>query len=383
MYFCFILPNSFCWFVLLSSESSTVKQKKNISLYWSCQLIGWSLAGLFWGFSAWMQMYAGGHSGQYSYTLALIHFVLDIGIGILITHAYYCFAHRFNYTHLKVQNMAVRLIPAVLLMGVCYMLLVTVKLYAARYYFTFAYSESFWAFFSQSYVVLLATGIRLMAIWVLAFHLYYYALMEIGTATDNARLQVVARDAQMQQLSAQLNPHFFFNALNSVKALTSTNPAKARRAIDLLSDLLRATLYGGHARLISLHDEVNLVSDYLELEKIRFEERLQFSVDMEQGIQHFLIPPLSIQTLVENAVKHGIAQQKDGGEIKITIKNTDGKIHVTVLNPGRLISVGNEHRLGLKNLQDRLLLQYQNQASFVMEEAYGDKVSSTLIMPVS
>jgi LytS/YehU family sensor histidine kinase len=279
--------------------------------------------------------------------------------------------------------MAVRLIPAVLLMGVCYMLLVTIKLYAARYYFTFAHSESFWAFFSQNYVVLLATGIRLMAIWVLAFHLYHYALMEIGTATDNARLQVVARDAQMQQLSAQLNPHFFFNALNSVKALTSTNPAKARRAIDLLSDLLRATLYGGHARLISLHDEVNLVSDYLELEKIRFEERLQFSVDMEQGIQHFLIPPLSIQTLVENAVKHGIAQQKDGGEIKITIKNTDGKIHVTVLNPGRLISVGNEYRLGLKNLQDRLLLQYQNQASFVMEEAYGDKVSSTLIMPVS
>ncbi|QEC79575.1 sensor histidine kinase [Mucilaginibacter ginsenosidivorax] len=283
-------------------------QQKSISLYWLCQLIGWSAAGLFWGFSAWMQMHAGGHSGQYSYTLALFHFILDIGIGILITHAYYRFAHRFNFTHLKVQKMAVRLIPAVLLMGVCYMLLVAGKLYAARYYFTFAYSESFWTFFRENYLVLLATGIRLMAIWVLAFHLYHYALMEIGTATDNARLQVVARDAQLQQLSAQLNPHFFFNSLNSVKALTNTNPAKARRAIDLLSDLLRATLYGGNVSLMSLHDEVNLVTDYLELEKIRFEERLQFTVDMEEGVEHYLIPPLSIQTLVENAIKHGITQ---------------------------------------------------------------------------
>jgi sensor histidine kinase YesM len=358
-----------------------VKQQKSISLYWSCQLIGWSLAGLFWGFSAWMQMFTGGHSGQYSYTLALFHFGFDLGIGILITHAYYRFAHNFNFTRLKLQNMPVRLIPAVLLMGICYMLLVTVKLYVARYYFTFAYSESFGMFFRQNYLVLLATGIRLMAIWVLAFHLYHYALMEIGTATDNARLQVVARDAQMQQLSAQLNPHFFFNSLNSVKALTATNPVKARRAIDLLSDLLRATLYGSNAKLISLRDEVNLVNDYLELEKIRFEERLQFTVDMEEGTEHCLIPPLSIQTLVENAIKHGIAHQKAGGEIKITIKNTDGKIRIAVLNPGRLTAAGNQHGLGLKNLKDRLLLQYQNQASFVIEEVYGDKVLSTIVLP--
>ena len=328
-------------------------------------------------------MYTGGHSRQYSYTLALFHFVFDIGIGILITHAYYSLAHRFKFTHLKVQSMPLRLIPVMLLMGLCYMLLVAVKLYAARYYFTFAYSESFWTFFGQNYLVLLATGIRLMAIWVLAFHLYHYAMMEISTATDNARLQLVARDAQMQQLSAQLNPHFFFNSLNSVKALTSTNPAKARRAIDLLSDLLRATLYGGNARLIPFHDEVNLVNDYLELEKIRFEERLQFTIDIEEGIEYCLIPPLSIQTLVENAIKHGIAQQKNGGEIEITIKKTDGKIHITVLNPGKFAPFVNQQGLGLKNLQDRLLLQYQNQARFVIEQVYGDKVLSTIIMPAS
>jgi hypothetical protein len=367
----------------VNPDALTLKQQKSISLYWACQLIGWSLAGLFWGFSAWMQMYTGGHSGQYSYTLALFHFAFDIGIGILITHVYYRLAHRFNFTHLKVQSMPARLIPAVLLMGFCYMLLVTVKLYAARYYFTFAHSESFWDFFRQNYLVLLATGIRLMAIWVLAFHLYHYAMMEISTATDNARLQLVARDAQMQQLSAQLNPHFFFNSLNSVKALTNTNPAKARRAIDLLSDLLRATLYSGNAGLISLHHEIDLVNDYLELEKIRFEERLQFTIDIEEGIEHYLIPSLSIQTLVENAIKHGIASQKNGGEIEIVIKKIGEKIHITVLNPGKLGSVGNQHGLGLKNLEDRLLLHYQNQARFVIEQVYGDKVSSTIIMPAS
>lgn len=328
-------------------------------------------------------MYAYGDTRQYSYILALVHFVFDIGIGVLITHTYYHFAHRLNWVKLKLGKMPARLIPVVVIMGLCYMLLVILKLYATRCWFVVGYNETFSAFFLQNYLVLLATGIRLMAIWVLAFHLYHYALMEIGTATDNARLQIVARDAQMQQLSAQLNPHFFFNSLNSVKALTNANPAKARRAIDLLSDLLRATLYGGNAKLISLHDEVNLVNDYLELEKIRFEERLQFTVNMEEDIQHLLIPPLSIQTLVENAIKHGIAQQKDGGEIKITIKNTGGKIHITVLNPGRLAPAGNQHGLGLKNLQDRLLLQYQNQASLAIEEVYGDKVLSTIILPAS
>lgn len=271
------------------------------------------------------------------------------------------------------------LITAVIVMGVVYMLLVIVKLYQLRYYFD--HSVSFGDFFGQNYLVVLASGTRLMAIWVLAFHLYHYALMEITTAKEYARLQVVARDAQLHQLSSQLNPHFFFNSLNSVKALIGTQPEKARRAIDLLSDLLRNSLYGNNTGLIPLADEMSLVNDYLELEKIRFEERLQFNVAIDADLQRLLVLPLSIQTLVENALKHGIAQQKNGGLVNITVQKLDAGINISIQNPGKLIAGAGIGGLGLKNLEERLLLQYASKASFKLSELPGNKVLATIIIP--
>jgi LytS/YehU family sensor histidine kinase len=263
------------------------------------------------------------------------------------------------------------------------MLLVIMKLYMLRYYFSYGFNLSFGGFLSQNYLIVLASGIRLMAIWVLAFHLYHYAVMEIGTAKDYARMQVIARDAQLQQLSSQLNPHFFFNSLNSVKALINTDPVKARRAIDLLSDLLRTSLYGNNTALIFLRDEIALVNDYLELEKIRFEERLQFSIHVDESLQEYSVLPLSVQTLVENAIKHGIAQKKNGGSVVIRVDKKEGQLTITVENPGVLKQVDGSQGLGLKNLEERLTLHYNNKASFIISALPGNKVLSTLIIPVS
>lgn len=235
----------------------------------------------------------------------------------------------------------------------------------------------------ENYLIISATGIRLMAIWLLAFHLYHYAIMEISTAKDNARLQMVAHEAQLQQLSAQLNPHFFFNSLNSVKALVSTNPSKARRAIDLLSDLLRNSLYGNNKALIPLGDEMSLVNDYLELEKIRYDDRLQILVKIDEYANDCKIPHLCIQTLVENAIKHGIAQQKNGGKISIAVTAEQGYITICVENPGRLNGLNTTTGLGLKNLRERLELQYQGEASFTIIELPGERVLSTIKIRVS
>ncbi|WP_184550131.1 sensor histidine kinase [Mucilaginibacter sp. FT3.2] len=358
-----------------------MKQQKTISLYWRCQLLGWSLAGLFWAFSAWLQVWQSPYPNGYNYWLALLHFVFDIGIGIAVTHTYHFFAHKWGWVYLKLAKMPVRLITAVIIMGAVYMLLVIGKLYQLRYFFN--NGLSFGEFFSENYLVVLASGTRLMAIWVLAFHLYHYAVMEINTAKAYARLQIVARDAQLQQLSSQLNPHFFFNSLNSIKALIGTQPEKARRAIDLLSDLLRTSLYGNNTGLISLADEMNLVNDYLELEKIRFEERLQFGIAIDTDLANSLILPLSIQTLAENALKHGIAQQKNGGLVNITIQRQDEEIHITVENPGKIAAVENTGGVGLKNLEERLQLQYAGKASFTLGELPGNTVLATIIIPAS
>jgi LytS/YehU family sensor histidine kinase len=332
---------------------------------------------MYWAFLAWVQS-----PQNFNVLLALVHFVLDVIIGIGVTHAYYAFAHRLGWVKLRIQSMPGRLIPAVILMGLVYMLLVILKLYGIRFYFSYSFDESLKQFFIMNYLIISATGIRLMAIWLLAFHLYHYAVLEIGTAKDNSRLQVVAHEAQLQQLSAQLNPHFFFNSLNSVKALVTTNPSKARRAIDLLSDLLRNSLYGNNTGLIPLANEMSLVNDYLELEKIRYDDRLQVVINVSEYANDFKIPALCIQTLVENAIKHGIAQQKNGGQISISAMIEKGDLIINVENPGSLIDHTNAAGLGLKNLRERLELQYAGKSRLTIVELGGERVLATIKIPV-
>jgi sensor histidine kinase YesM len=358
-----------------------LKQDKNISLYWKCQLLGWALAGLFWSFSAWVQLWQTGSQGAFSFVLAGIHFAFDVVIGVMVTHGYYLLAHKYAWVKLKLKQMPLRLIPALLMMGLVYTLFTVGKLYLLRFYFSYGFDESFAGFFMGNFLTVFAGGTRVLAIWVLIFHLYHYATMEIRIAEDNARLQTIARDAQLQQLSAQLNPHFFFNSLNSVKALISINPVKARRAIDLLSELLRSSLYQNSTELIPLQQEIGLVNDYLELEKIRFEERLQYRIDIDEELKNLSILPLSIQTLVENAIKHGIAQQKDGGMVIIAIKKQDDRVNISVENSGTIIPKEMQG-LGLRNLDERLKLHYAGNYSLSLKAMPGDKVLATFNIPV-
>ncbi len=382
LYFLFFIPNRFCWFVLLNGRSIKLKQEKNIRLYWKCQLLGWAVAGLFWSFSAWVQLWQAGTQRAFSFPLAGIHFAFDVLIGIFITHIYYLLAHQYNWVNLKLKQMPLRLTPALLFMGLVYTVLTMGKLYLLRYYLSYGFNESFKGFFMANFLTVFAGGTRVLAIWTLIFHLYHYAIMEIRIAEDNARLLTIARDAQLQQLSAQLNPHFFFNSLNSIKALTAINPVKARRAIDLLSELLRSSLYRDNNELIALHEEISLVNDYLELEKIRFEERLQSKINIDNELDNLPILPLSIQTLVENAIKHGIAQQKDGGLVVIVIKKQDDSLIISVENSGTIIPK-ETNSLGLKNLQERLRMQYMGRASVTLAAIPGEKVLASINIPLS
>jgi two-component system LytT family sensor kinase len=130
-----------------------------------------------------------------------------------------------------------------------------------------------------------------MTIWVLAYHLYHYHRYRLETIEQNAALELIAKQAQLDNLSTQLNPHFLFNSLNSIKSLIIENPAVARRAVDLLSDILRTSLYQKIAAFISVKEELSLVEDYVALEKIRFEERLNMTVLMDEGVGQYQILP--------------------------------------------------------------------------------------------
>jgi LytS/YehU family sensor histidine kinase len=259
------------------------------------------------------------------------------------------------------------------------MVLIVFKLYFIRLLFNQNISISFWKFFVSGWMEIFITGTRLMSIWVLAYHLYHYAQREINTAKENARLSVIAKEIQLNNLSSQLNPHFFFNSLSNIKFLVIENPVSARRAIDLLSDLLRNSLYGKDDKLVTVIAEVNFVKDYLELEKLRFENRLQVNIVIDEELAKIFIPPFCIQALVENAIKHGIEKRKEGGLIEVKTEKKKGLIKISVQNPGKL-DKGKQPGLGLENLAERLGLQYNGKARFEIEELPGEKILATILI---
>ncbi|WP_228407912.1 sensor histidine kinase [Chryseobacterium sp. OV279] len=216
-----------------------------------------------------------------------------------------------------------------------------------------------------------------MSIWLLAYHLFHYSRLEIETAQLSLRI----KEVQLNNLSAQLNPHFFFNSLNNIKFLVLENPNSARRAIDLLSELLRNSLNNNVGRLVPLSDEINLVNDYLELEKMRFEERLQIKMEINAEVSKHQILPLSIQSLVENAIKHGIEKRKNGGFLSIKIEEESNWIKISVQNPGKLSNRIKDSGIGLNNLKERLLLQYNGNALFEIKERKDETVLATILLP--
>lgn len=351
-----------------------MKTVTRISTYWKIQLIGWITASLYWGISAYF-------TGIFLWKIGIADLLFDVSIGIGLTHLYRNFALKKGWTKLSLKKLVPKIILAVLVLSLLYMVLITAKLYLVRLFVLENTPVSFISFFKSVQLQIFITGTRLMSIWILAYHLYHYSRLEIQTVKENARLSIMIKEAQLNNLSAQLNPHFFFNSLNNIKFLVLENPNAARRAIDLLSELLRNSLNSNIGKLISLNDEMNLVRDYLELEKIRFEERLQIKIETSIDLSKHLILPFSIQSLVENAIKHGIEKRKNGGFITVKIETENDFIKITVQNSGRLNKQINNSGIGLNNLKERLLLQYNGNASFEIKEIENETVLTTILLP--
>lgn len=356
----------------MDSNKITNTSKSRIALYWICQLIGWSFVSIYWAYTVYTR-------DNYGIFYTLLNYVLDIAIGIGLTHLYRRFALKAKWSSLPIKQLLIRLVPTILLLAGLYVLINNLKWYA---YWIFIAGED--KNFYEAIIYwdpILLTGLRLMSIWILAYHLYHYYQKEVITAKENAKLSLITKQAQLDNLSAQLNPHFLFNSLNSIKSLVIENPNVARRAIDLLSDLLRSSLYEKDKGLIPIKEELALVYDYIELEKMRFEERLQLKTNIDESLIYYKIPTLSIQLLIENAIKHGIDLKVGGGIVVLKIKKKGDNIHIQVENPG-VINQNNSVGLGLNNLKKRLEIQYKGEASFSLKENENNQVNAELIIPM-
>jgi Histidine kinase len=195
---------------------------------------------------------------------------------------------------------------------------------------------------------LFVTG-ALLYLLSIAFH-YLLAGME-----RELEVRMLARDAELKALKAQLDPHFLFNSLNSISSLCGSNPASARTLTTLLAEYLRKSLRIGGAEAISLSEELELVSSYLAIERIRFGDRLEIAQDIDEGVRATRVPPLLLQPLVENAVKHGVAHLLEGGVVHLTAKREGEQVRIEVENrcdPDRPSSRG--ENIGLANTRRRV-----------------------------
>ncbi|MGA9622882.1 MAG: histidine kinase [Bryobacteraceae bacterium] len=195
------------------------------------------------------------------------------------------------------------------------------------------------------------------------------------------RLQLALREAELRALEAQVNPHFLFNCLNSIRGLVVENPAVAQDMITRLANILRYNLHRDLMHTVPLESEVEVVGDYLALESVRLEDRLrvQFSIDPEAG--KVLIPPMFLQTLVENALKHGVAKLPAGGDLQIRAVLKPGALVVEVENPGQLAEAAPEAtHLGLANVRERLRILYGDRASLQLQNRDG-RVAATVLIP--
>jgi len=222
------------------------------------------------------------------------------------------------------------------------------------------------------------------------FHRYQARWRDtVRLQSQAAELQAQLAEARLSSLRTQLNPHFLFNTLNTVSALVERDPRGVRRMIARLSDLLRATLEGGAEPEIPLRRELDLLQRYLDILQIRFQGRLETSIDCEAGLAEVPVPNLILQPLVENAIKHGVGRAEGCGRIDVRVRRTGHDLVLTVRDTGDGAGSGGSPLpaepgtgVGLRNTRARLEQLYGGRQRFTLEPAAEGGMVATIVVPV-
>ena len=319
-------------------------------LYWSFQLGGWTFFIL-------LQILFYKLSANSITNQAIIYFSLGYFLGILLTHLFRAVILQFSWLSKSLFfQIAAVLLGSFLLAGIFEAI--------QHLVLNLLFSISFNLEFTELIQNLLNTGF-IFILWNLIYFSFYYFEKYRKSEIENLKFQFSMNEIELNKLKSQLNPHFMFNAMNSIRALIDEDPNRAKEAVTMLSNILRTTLQMEKNKLISFEEELSIVRDYLELEHIRFEKRLSYSLQFSEESKTYMIPTMMIQTLVENGIKHGISKLVDGGTISLNASVENNKVKITISNPGELsTSTGKDGGTGLKNTRQRLELLFGKEGSF-------------------
>lgn len=269
------------------------------------------------------------------------------------------------------------------------LLLVFTLFFACFFSFVQTPFEAFYGFFPTGkkipfqahFFYNLSSCFVLLFIWNSIYFMYHYVLKSRKQQLDTLQLEALVKSLELKTIKAHINPHFIFNALNSIRALIDENPQRARRAITELSNILRSSLQAEKGETVSLQEELKIVKDYLALETMRFEDRLQVAYCINPQTLEQQVPPMMLQTLVENAIKHGISKQVKGGEVKISSDFKNGFHELLVQNTGVLKKHHSGGGFGLSSTRDRLELLYGEKARFQIKQVDEFTVQALVQIP--
>lgn len=324
-------------------------------IYWICQVVGWSLYA-----AVNSALLYSDSSGEFNW---FNHFLIPVS-----SSAFYFLTTHFFRNHIKkhgwLKIVISKLVPRVLLaLAILSFVTELFSILVLVVYSLFSDIVGFQDIFRPAELLLNFLLVYLVHLfWTLIYFLFHY----VENYNTNLKFEAAVNEIRLNKLKSQLNPHFIFNALNSVRALVDEDPSRAKVAITSLSNILRNSLIMDKKKLINFSDEMKTVRDYLELEGIRFEERLQTELDIHPESDRFNVPPLMIQTLVENGIKHGISNLVEGGWIKMRTDVVENRLIIQIRNSGQYMNgiVMKHAGYGIANTKERIKLIFGKEASF-------------------
>jgi LytS/YehU family sensor histidine kinase len=213
--------------------------------------------------------------------------------------------------------------------------------------------------------------------------MYHYVTKSRKQQLDTLRLESLVKELELQTIKAHINPHFIFNSLNSIRALVDENPQRARRAVTELSNILRSSMQADKMETVPLEKGLSIVKDYLALENMRFEDRLRIEYKIDEDTLDQPIPPMMLQTLVENAIKHGISKQINGGVVRVMSELKGDHYELIVQNTGHLNGKVNTEGFGISSTTNRLGLLYGDKATFNIRQINGSLVEAKVEIPAA
>jgi hypothetical protein len=332
--------------------------KTRDTAYWACQILGWgSYVAI--GIVFTLEL-AGPHVSIW------IGYALFWMYSIALTHLLRREIRRRQWLAMPFRKSIPRLLGASLLVGsIIASLILTVS-----------------SIFDHGFVwggAALGGMISGVLLFTVGWTLLYVAITSTRSALQG---RLAIKESELRALEGQVNPHFLFNCLNTIRGMISENPAQAQDMVTRLANIFRYNLQRDRSHTVPLSQEIEVVSDYLALESIRFEDRLRVTMSIDPAAANAPVPAMLLQTLVENALKHGLSNRPDGGELLIQASMRQNELVLYVENTGELSEPKpGGTQVGLKNARERLRLLYGDRASLSLINHEDGRVAATVLIP--